>query len=234
MKFSASAILSMLASMLVLASADSRQLKSRKGKAGKSSKKQPPGPPQPQPQCETIDLYYLLDYDNDCVKVKNPFEGREQDVDNALGNTDYHAIYGPPDEDGFFTDPPIGIKFDSFQDEPAVPAQYDGEMSTSGFYKLAAGFMLDPTPTRFVAAPDTLYRSSIWYQDYYYNDIDSAIFYGVNRQPIIGGSGKYACATGEIIMNVDYNYDEYDDYCLVDMYRLRICNTCPDPEEDYE
>ena len=108
-------------------------------------------------------------------------------------------------------------------------------MDEFGWYKLAAGFMLDPTPTRFVAAPDTLYRSSVWYQEYSYNgDTCAETFYAVNRLPILGGSGKYACATGEIIMNEDYNYDQYDDLCLVDMYRLRICNTCPDPDEDYE
>jgi len=231
MKFSASAIVSMLSasaivSRFVLASADNRHLKyDKKGKGSKSSKKQPPVPPQPQ--CETISLYFLLDYEDDCVKVTNPFEGRQQYKYNAIGDTDYYEIYGPPDKDGFFTDPPIGIRFDSYQDGPAVPDQYNGEMSTGGWYKLAGGFMLDPTPTDDVAAPDTLYRSSIWTQDYHYTD--SSYYSDVNRTPIIGGSGKYACATGEII-----TIEPSDDECLYYEYRLRICNTCPDPEEDYE
>ena len=165
MKFSASAIivLMLIVSMLALAaSADKhRQLKSRKGKGNKSSKKQPQ-PPGPQPQCETMDLYVLGNYDNDCVRVTDPFAGRQQFAYNDIGYSQYRAIYGPPDEDGFFTDPPIGIKFESYQDGPAIPSQYEGEMEDIGWYKLAAGFMLDPTPTRFVAAPDTLYRSSVW------------------------------------------------------------------------
>jgi len=229
MKFSASAI---IVSMLALAaSADKhRQLKSRKGKGHKSSKKQPPGPPGPQPQCETMDLYVLGNYDNDCVKVTDPFEGRQQFAYNDIGYSQYRAIYGPPDEDGFFTDPPIGIKFESYQDGPAIPSQYEGEMEDIGWYKLAAGFMLDPTPTRFVAAPDTLYRSSVWYQAYFYNDIDAAKFYAANRLPILGGSGKYACAVGEIIVDPVGTYNT----CDVDVFSLRICNTCPDPDEDYE
>ena len=68
----------------------------------------------------------MLDYDNDCVKVTNPFEGRQQYKYNAIGDTDYYEIYGPPDKDGFFTDPPIGIRFDSYQDSPAIPHQYNG------------------------------------------------------------------------------------------------------------
>jgi len=215
-------------SMLVLASADSRRLKK-----GKGSKKQPQ-PPQPKPQCETLELY-VLNYNTTCVKVKNPFEGRNQSVDNAIGWTDYEAIYGPPDKDGFFTDPPIGIKFYSIQDGPATPDQYDGEMFQYGWYKLAAGFMLDPTPTRFVAAPDTLYRSSIWYQDYYYAATDGITFYTANHMPIIGGSGRYACATGEITPKYqETTYDENPDCWGIFMFRLRICNTCPDPEEEYE
>ena len=230
MKFSASAIIVLMriVSMLVLASADKhRQLKSRKGKGNKSSKKQPQ-PPGPQPQCETVDLYVLLNYDNECVKVSNPFEGRQTEVDSALGWSEYRAIYGPPDEDGFFTDPPIGIKFETYQNGPAIPEQDGGGMDEFGWYKLAAGFMLDPTPTRFVAAPDTLYRSSVWYQAYTYSDMDSVNFYAVNRLPILGGSGKYACAVGEVIVI------PVGTYCSYDIFRLRVCNTCPDPEEDYE
>jgi len=234
MKLSASPIILMLVSMLVLASAENRrQLKSRKGKSSKK-RPQPPVPPQPQPQCETIEVYYLLDYDNDCVKVTNPFEGRDQYVGNAIGGTGYYAIYGPPDKDGFFTEPAIGIKFQSYQNGPAIPDQYDGEMNPFGWYKLAAGFMFDPTPTRFIAAPDTLYRSSVWYQDYYYNgSMDGNIFYATNRLPIVGGSGKYACATGEISTTF-FSTSTAGGVCDYDFYRLRICNTCPDPEEDYE
>ena len=213
--------------MLVLASADSRQLKSRKGK-GSKKQPQPPGP-QPQPQCETIELYYLPRMQYDCIKVTNPFEGRNQTVYNDIGYSDYYAAYGPPDKDGFFTDPPIGLKFESYQDSPAIPAQWEGAMSTYGYYSLAAGFMLDPTPTDDVAAPDTLYRSSIWYQNYIYSDANANNFFAVNRLPIVGGSGKYACAVGELTISFEGGPD-----CPYDVFRFRICNTCPDPEVDYE
>ena len=81
----------------------------------------------------------------------------------------------------------------------------------------------------------TLYRSSIYYQEYYFENDENFDNYGsIMKSPIVGGTRRYACANGEISFSRPTLYgpngNEPNDRCSVIEYKLRVCNTCPDPE----
>lgn len=196
-----------------------RHRRTKGGKGNKAGKE--------HQQCEMIEVIWR----GSCSLVNpDPFGDNNRET-NAIGSTNFQTIYDAPigDFDGSITSPPVGIRFVSAQTEPQtnkVATPYPNVESP--YYSLAAGFLLDPT-TNDIGLNDTLYESSIYYQEYkYYNkfDLDEETEQIV-RFPIVGGTGRYACASGEIVRSDVYYFEAPN--CSYRSYKLRVCNTCPDP-----
>ena len=197
-----------------------------KGNKGNKSDKE-------HPQCETIILNYAA-YING-----SPCGNEDMDVEikNTIGSTEWRSIYGPRITDEYFTSP-IGIQFWSEQsvfnnDYPGSEVAYPNpQEGWPGKYKLSAGFLLDPTGD--INVNSTLYRSSIYYQEYnFYNDMNWDDYTNVMKLPIVGGTGRYACANGELSASSS-NVNTPNGDCFFTEYKLRVCNTCPDPDIDYD
>jgi len=177
-------------------------------------------------QCEMIEV--IVNSSPPCSLVNpDPFGDNNRET-NAIGSTNFQTIYDAPigDFDGSITSPPVGIRFVSGQTEPqtnkvATPNPNDQK---EPYYSLAAGFLLDPT-TNDIGLDDTLYESSIYYQEYNYYDDNSAQVQP--SFPIVGGTGRYACASGEIVRSNVFYFETPN--CSYRSYKLRVCNTCPDP-----
>jgi len=149
-----------------------------KGSKAKSDKE--------HPQCETIILNSAA-YFNGCGN-----EDMDDNIKNAIGSTKWRGIYGPRITDEYFTSP-IGIQFWSEQsafnnDYPGPEVAYPNpQEGFPGRYKLSSGFLLDPTGD--IDANITLYRSSIYYQEYYFeNDKNADKYSSIMKSPITGKS----------------------------------------------
>ena len=195
-----------------------RHRRAKGGKGNKAGKE--------HQQCEMIEV--IVNSSPPCSLVNpNPFNENNLET-NAIGSTNFQTIYDAPigDFDGSITSPPVGIRFVSGQTEPQTNKVATPNPNVeSPYYSLAAGFLLDPT-TNDIGLDDTLYESSIYYQEYNYYDDNSAQVQP--SFPIVGGTGRYACASGEIVRSDEF-YLEAPNQCSYRSYKLRVCNTCPDP-----
>jgi len=171
-------------------------------------------------RCEELAFYfpgpkYCDDKPWDFIKGDN--------ISNKIGYTYYETVYGPPDATGNYK--PIGIKYGSSQNN-AVASQEGG--NGPGFYALSAGFLLDPTGT--VGHKDTIYESSIVYQGYAF--INGNGDYNPSAFPVVGGTGKYACAKGEFYIELQADFGNDDPSApncqnAASYHTVRVCDTCP-------
>lgn len=234
MKLLAASSFLILTSSICTSAADEQRPRHRRTKGNKGNKSD-----KEHPQCETIILNYAAYFNGSpCGN-----EDVDDNIKNTIGSTEWRGIYGPRITDEYFTSP-IGIQFWSEQSvfnndypgsesevEVAYPNPQEG---WPGFYKLSAGFLLDPTGD--IDANSTIYRSSIYYQEYSFeNDKNADKYSSIMKSPITGGTGRYACANGELSFSKPEvfgpNGNEPKDRCSVVEYKLRVCNTCPDPDE---